>query len=117
MKDNKLVTLSVEFSIEAISLCDKIEGHYSLKNQFERSATSIGANIHEANYARSMADFISKLSISLSECYETEYWLYIFKESKIIDEAQYIKLNSKCGTIRRVLISSITTAKKNLESV
>ncbi len=48
---------------------------YSIVNQLERSATSIGANIREAKYAHSKPDFISKLQISLKECYETEYWL------------------------------------------
>ena len=51
MKENKLVDLSMDFSVEIIKLCETIKGHYSLANQLERSATSIGANIHEANYA------------------------------------------------------------------
>ncbi len=58
-------------------MTDDVKGHYSSKNQLERSATSIGANIREANYAQSKADFISKLHISLKECYETEYWIEV----------------------------------------
>ena len=85
MKENKLVELSMDFAIKIIKLCETIKGHYSLVNQLERSATSIGANIHEANYAQSKADFTSKLQIALKECYETEYWLELFVKSELID--------------------------------
>ncbi len=46
MTESKLRSLSVDFSVKIIKLCEKIKGHYSLVNQLERSATSIGANIH-----------------------------------------------------------------------
>ena len=59
MEQNKLVELSLDFSVNIINAIDNIKGHYSLVNQIERSSTSIGANIHEANYAHSKADFIS----------------------------------------------------------
>lgn len=75
MAESKLRSLSVDFSVNVVKMCDGIKGHHSLVNQLERSATSIGANIHEANYAQSKADFVAKLQISLKECYETEYWL------------------------------------------
>ena len=78
MSESKLRNLSVEFSVKIIKLCENIKGHYSLTNQLERSGTSIGANIHEASYAHSKNDFISKLQIALKECYETGYWLEIF---------------------------------------
>ena len=65
MKENKLVELSMNFSVKVLKLSENIKGHYSLVNQLERSATSIGANIHEANYAHGKADFIAKLQISL----------------------------------------------------
>lgn len=61
MKENKLIDLSMDFSVAVLKAVDSIKGHYALVNQIERSATSIGANIHEANYAQSKADFISKL--------------------------------------------------------
>ena len=73
MTDNILVDLSMDFSVEIVNLCDSIKGKSALTNQILRSGTSIGANIHEANYAHSRADFISKMQISLNECYETEY--------------------------------------------
>ena len=82
-------------------------------NQLERSATSIGANIHEANYAHGKNDFIAKLQIALKECYETEYWLELFVKSNVLDGEIVKDLRNQCGTIRKILISSINTAKKN----
>ena len=70
MKENKLVDLSMDFAVKVVRLCETITGHHSLVNQLERSATSIGANIHEANYASSKADFINKFHIALKECIE-----------------------------------------------
>lgn len=113
MGENKLVDLSMELSIDVLSAVDGIKGHYSLVNQIERSATSIGANIHEANYAQSKADFISKMQISLKETYETEYWLKLFLNADLLEEENAKRLIDKCGTIRRLLIASINTAKSN----
>ncbi len=113
MADSKLRDLSMEFSIDVIKLCENTKGHYSLTNQLERATTSIGANVHEANYAQSKADFISKLQIALKECYEAEYWLELFAKSNMIDVMIAKSLFEKCGTIRRILIASINTAKKN----
>ena len=113
MKENKLVSLSMDFSVKIIKLCENIKGHYSLVNQLERSATSIGANIHEANYAHSKPDFIAKLQIALKECYETEYWLELFVKAEILNREAAVNLYNQCGTIRRMLIASINTAKEN----
>ena len=82
-------------------------------NQLLRSGTSIGANIHEANYASSKADFINKFQIALKECYESDYWLGLFKETKMITEIEYADIYDKCSKIRKLLIASINTAKGN----
>ena len=113
MAESMLRDLSTDFAIKVIKLCDSIKGHYSLVNQFERSSTSIGANIHEANYAHGKADFISKLQIALKECYETEYWIELFVKSELLEREIAKDLYSQCGTIRRLLIASINTAKEN----
>lgn len=113
MADSKLRDMVMDFSVSALKMTDTIKGHHSLVNQFERSATSIGANIHEANYAQSKADFIAKLQIALKECYETEYWLELFVKSELIDRESVKGLYNSCGTIRKLLISSINTAKEN----
>ena len=115
MAENKLSDLSMDFAVKVLKMTDGIKGHYSLINQLERSATSIGANIREANYAHSKADFISKLQIALKECYETEYWLEIMQKSEIFTDDVIKVLVHECGAIRRMLISSINTTKANVE--
>ena len=113
MAESKLRELSTDFAVKIIKLCGTIKGHYSLVNQLERSATSIGANIHEANYAHGKPDFIAKLHIALKECYETEYWIEIAQKAGIISDDIADGVLHSCGTIRRMLISSINTAKEN----
>ncbi len=115
MAENKLANLSMEFAIRILKLTDTIKGHYSLANQLERCATSIGANIREAKYAHSKADFIAKLQISLKECYETEYWIELLERSALCDSSIAQEYLHDCGNIRRMLISSINTARKNNE--
>ena len=90
MSENKLVDLSMAFAVDIVNLCNILKGNSSLTNQLLRSGTSIGANIHEANYAHSKADFIAKLQISLKECYESEYWLELFYKTQLITQPQYL---------------------------
>lgn len=113
MAESKLREMSMDFAVNVIRLCETIKGHYSLVNQLERSATSIGANIREANYAHGKADFIAKLQIALKECYESEYWLELFVRSEILSKDVVVGVYAQCGTIRRMLIASINTAKEN----
>lgn len=115
MAENKLADMSREFAIQILKLTDDIKGHYSLSNQLERSGTSIGANIREAKYAHSRPDFIAKLQISLKECYETEYWIKIAQKADIISDEIAKTVLHDCGSIRRMLISSINTAKENIK--
>ncbi len=112
MSDNLLIELSIEFAVKIVKLNDKIQGKGVLKTQILKSGTSIGANIHEANYAQSKADFVSKLQIALKECYETEYWLKLFAKTDIISAELYEELKNDCGKIRRILIASINTTKE-----
>ena len=115
MAENKLADMSTEFAVKILNLTDGIKGHYSLSNQLERSGTSIGANIREAKYAHSKADFVAKLQISLKECYETEYWLELFVKADLMDRESAKEVYNQCGTIRRILIASINTAKENIK--
>ena len=118
MKENILVTLSKQFAVNIVNLCSEIKQNRKgtiLLNQLLRSGTSIGANIHEANYASSKLDFINKLQIALKECYETDYWLDLFRNTNTITETEYSYAFSECSKIRKLLISSITTAKNNLD--
>ena len=113
MTNNIIVDLSMDFSIAIVTLCDAIKGKSAIMNQLLRAGTSIGANIHEANYASSRADFIAKMQIALKECYETEYWLELFVKTNIITDEQYKKCKNDCGKIRKLLIASLNTAKSN----
>ena len=116
MKENLLIDLSKNFAIQIIKICKVIKEERResiIVNQLLRSGTSIGANIHEANYAASKADFINKFQIALKECYETEYWLDIMKESGVINLERYDEIDSKCRKIRKLLSSSVNTAKEN----
>lgn len=119
MLDNQLVTLSKAFAVEIIDVCEKIREKrkfFSIVDQLLRSGTSIGANVHEANYASSKADFINKFQIALKECYETDYWLEIFHESHVISDEQYKESAVQCSKIRKLLVASIKTAKGNSEN-
>ena len=115
MKDSELRTRAKALALHIIAVCDEVDtrkGRGVLVNQIVRSATSIGANIHEANYAASKADFINKFHISLKECGETEYWIEMLAGSNAINEQVSKELLQECGVIRRMLVKSITTAKE-----
>ena len=72
----------------------------------------MGANIHEAQYAQSKKDFVAKLEIALKESNETSYWLRLMHETGRIDLQAFEHTEKLCGTIRRLLIASCKTAKK-----
>ena len=110
---NQLREESIAFAVAVSDACDEICGCSVYVNQLLRSSSSIGPNLHEARYAQSRADFISKLEISLKESSETDYWLELLFRKKKLAEAQYVLLKNKNGAIRRKLIASITTAKRN----
>ena len=110
MKENALVDFSKQFAVDIVNICTDIKEHRKsnvLLNQLLRSGTSVGANIHEANYASSKADFVNKLQIALKESSETGYWLEILHKAHYIDESSYKKLNDVCTSLRVMLISSI----------
>ena len=113
MAENKLADMSTEFAVKILNVTDGIKGHYSLANQLERSGTSIGANVREAKYAHSKADFAAKLQIALKECYETEYWLELMQKAELLPEETVKVYLHDCGSIRRMLIASINTVKEN----
>ena len=118
MKENKLAELSLDFSVQIIDLVKYLKSRHEniISNQIGRSGTSIGANIHEANYAQGRKDFISKLEIALKEASETGYWLELLYRTNYIGEAEYKSLNSKCRDIRVMLVASCKTAKQNSQT-
>ena len=117
MAEDKLIDLSKDFAVDIINICKEIRENRKeqvLVNQLLRSGTSIGANIHEGNYASSRADFVNKLQIALKECFETEYWLELFQKTGYLTLTEYRNLYNSCSKIRTKLSASITTAKKRL---
>ena len=103
-----------EFAKDIVFLCRYMKANHKeavLVNQLLRSATSVGANLHEAQYAQGTKDFISKLEIALKECYETEYWLELLFKTDCLEEDKYKTAQKECGIIRRMLISSLKTIK------
>lgn len=118
MSESKLRDLSMEFSIDIIELVKYLKSvkESIISNQIGRSGTSIGANIHEANYAQGKRDFVSKLEIALialKEASETGYWLELLYRTKYIDEQTFKTLSAKCTSLRAMLIASCRTAKEN----
>jgi len=110
---NQLREETIDFAIAVSDVCDDIKGCSVFVNQLLRCSSSIGANVHEAKYAQSRADFINKLEIALKESSETDYWLELLHRKKKLTDNCYWSLKNRCGMIRRKLIASVTTAKTN----
>ena len=106
---------SKAFALDVIKVCKELrvaKCESALIHQLLRSGTSIGANIREAFYAHGKADFIAKLQIALKECSETEYWIELLLESGYYNDKSLL---DNCTEVKRILISSINTAKQNTE--
>ena len=118
MAESKLRTLSMDFAVDIIELVKHLKSKHEtvISNQIGRSGTSIGANIHEANYAQGKKDFISKLEIALKEASETGYWLELLHRTNYINNMQFKSLSDKCASIRVMLVASCRTAKQNTNS-
>lgn len=113
-----MIDKSLVFASRIVKLHDflvKNKKGLTIAKQIIRSGTSIGANINEANYGQSPADFISKMHIALKETAETEYWLRLLFLSEYIDEKMVNSLLDDCLEIKRILIASVNTAKENLK--
>ena len=116
MRENALIDKSIVFAVRIIKLHQyllKAHKETIISKQIVRSGTSIGANINEANYGQSKADFIAKLHIALKETAETEYWLKLLQLSEYIEEKQATSLLADCLELKRMLIASINTAKSH----
>ena len=119
--DGKNVVLekSFEFAVRIVNLyrhltTDKKE--FVLSKQILKSGTAIGALVREAQYAQSNADFISKLSISLKEANETDYWLQLLKRTDFIESREFESLNQDIRELMKLLISIVKTSKDKEKS-
>lgn len=117
MADSILRIKSKEFAKDIVFLCRVLRKNgveSALTNQLIRCGTSVGANVHEAQYAQGTRDFISKLEIALKECNESEYWLELLFETGSISETELRDFQRKCIELRRMLVSSVKTLKQKI---
>ena len=115
MKENLLIDKSLAFASRIVKLYQYLttaKQELVISKQIVRSGTSIGANINEANYGQSKADFISKMHIALKETSETEYWLRLLTMSEYLTNDMGDSLLTDCLELKRMLVASINTAKK-----
>lgn len=113
--NSPLLEKSLDFATEIVMFYEafsKTRKDTTIAKQLLRSATSIGANLNEAVYGNSKADFISKLHISLKETGESIYWITLLKRTNLI-EYNFDELLSLADEIKRMLIASLKTAKEN----
>ena len=114
MSDSVLRNKSKEFAKSIVFLCRTLKNNgveSALINQLLRCGTSVGANVHEAQYAQGTKDFISKFEIALKECNESEYWLELLHETNSISEMEFKSFQKECIDLRRMLVPSVTTLK------
>ena len=118
MRSDRLAELSLTFGIEMLRLSHRLENQNErvASYQIGKSGTSIGANIREAHFAQSKADFISKLQIALKETHETHYWLEVLRGADCISKDDFSRFSVPCNELRVLLIKSINTAKANTNS-
>ncbi len=117
MSESVLRTKSKEFAKSIVLLCRSMKTENvesALTNQLLRSGTSVGANIHEAQYAQGTKDFISKFEIALKECNETEYWLELLFDVKSISDEDFKLFQKECIELRRMLVSSVKKLKEKI---
>ena len=115
-KSGPLVEQSIDFSIQIVNYCKWLttqKNEFVMSKQILKSGTSIGANIHEANYAVSKADFIVKMQIALKEASETEYWLIVLEKTDFLPK-EFYHLKERCNGIKRMLISTLNTTKSDI---
>ena len=113
---NIVLSKSVQFALRVVELCRYLQEEkreFIMSSQLLRCGTSVGANLTESNDAISHAEFIAKTQISLKECSETLYWLFLPGESKYITQEQYATMYADGKDIQRILIAILKKAKSN----
>ena len=109
-KDNLIVRLTFEFSLDIIRVTEKLERErkYNVANQLFRSGTSIGANVREAQGAESRMDFIHKMKVAYKEAEETKYWLELCLKADSYPSIEGLldKINSILRVLGKIIHSS-----------
>ena len=112
MRDSVILKKSKEFALRVIKLHKYLNGikhERILSKQLLRSGTGIGANVKEAVYAQSKADFTAKLFVAQKECAETEYWLELLHESDYINEIEFQSIYKDCQELMNMIVASTKT--------
>lgn len=107
---------SYDFALQTTLVCKSImekQREFVLSKQLLKAATSVGANIEEAQFAQSKADFISKLSIALKEANESRYWLRLMQDAGYADQVETTNLCERITHIINILVRSLKTSKQN----
>ena len=115
MKQSILRDKSFAFALQIVRLSQELQQNqkeFVLSKQILRSGTAIGALVREGEFAQSKSDFINKLSIALKEANETEYWILLLQEAKLIKDELADSLQSDCKELIAMLVASVKTAKK-----
>ena len=119
MKENILLEKSYQFALRIVKLCRYLndEKHeFVLSKQVLVSGTSIGSQVEEAQQGENRADFAHQISIANKHAFKTNYWLRLLHDSEYLNEKQFGSLSADCEEIQKILISTLKTTKKTLES-
>ena len=114
MSESILRDKSKAFAKEIVFLCRAMKNRHiesALINQLLRAGTSVGANVHEAQYAQGTKDFISKLEIALKETNECDFWLELLRDTQSISLEEFKRFHNYCIEIRRMIVATVTTLK------
>jgi four helix bundle protein len=117
-RDNVIYKLCKAFALRIIKLYKYLNDEkkeYIISKQIYRSGTSIGANVREAQYAQSPADFVAKLSIALKEGAETQYWIEILQRTELVTVTRMKRLKADCDELVGMLVQSIKASKRKLK--
>lgn len=112
MRDSVILKKSKAFALRIIKLyqyLNEAKREYILSKQLLRCGTSIGANVKEAVYAQSKADFTAKLFIAQKECAETEYWIELLYESEYINKDEFDSIYEDCQELMKLIVASTKT--------
>ena len=113
-KPNVVRDKSFAFALQVVTIAQRLHDEkraYVLANQFLRSSTAIGALVREAEFAQSKPDFTNKMHIALKEANETDYWIDLLMQSRLITTSEYDALHPTIQELIRLLTSIVKSSK------
>ena len=109
-------TKSYRFALRIVKLYQFLtntRNEFVMSKQLLRSGTSIGANVTEALQGFSRSDFLYKMSISLKEATETEYWINLLHDGGYLSDKEFKSIFDDTEEIIRILVSVVKTIKNS----